>query len=84
MKLKEPEEPQAITLTNAVTDPRAMMVMLRDICVTGLAVLSAEWLLDVTQSAVLVFDEKYNVFFFGLDLLNLNLVYHINSCSKLA
>jgi hypothetical protein len=60
--LDEPEKPKAVSLSDAVAYPRAVVVMGGDTMVTVLAVLGSQRLLYVADGAVLVLDEEDNVF----------------------
>ena len=59
--MNENEEPESVPLSNAIADPRAVVVMGRHADLTGLAVFAPQWLLDVAYRAVLILDEENHV-----------------------
>ena len=56
------EKASFVALTDAVANPRAVMVVSGDALVTRLAVLRAQRLLQVADRAVLHLDEKFELF----------------------
>jgi hypothetical protein len=66
LELDEPEEPETISLTDAITDPRAVVVVCSHTMVTVFAVLTSQRLFDVADGTVFVLDKKNYVFLLRL------------------
>ncbi len=71
LKEKEPVEAETIPLSYAVANPGTVVVKCGHAVVTGFAVLAPERLLNVADSAVLIFNKEDNfiIFFFLFGLL---------------
>lgn len=62
MHLNKPEKPKAVSFTDTVAYPRAVVVVSGDAVVTVFAVLGSERLLNMTDRTILVLDEEDNIF----------------------
>lgn len=61
LAVEEYQKWQLVPFTNAVTDPRTMMVIRGHAMITVLAVLTPQRLLDVADRAIFVFEERYRI-----------------------
>jgi hypothetical protein len=60
--LEEAKEPKPVALSDAVTDPRAVVVMRGNAMITCFTVLATERLLNVADGAVLILYVQLNFF----------------------
>ena len=64
LELDEPEEGEAVTFTDAVADPRAVMIMSGYTLITVFAMLAPQRLLYMTNRTVFVFNKQYDFIIF--------------------
>lgn len=66
LALQEPEEVEAIALTNAVANPRAVVVVRRHAMITRFTVFATQWLLNVADGAIFILNEKHHILVTGV------------------